>query len=111
MTDTATKTEDLYCNVGHGALAPTAVISITPDALWAAQSHLVKNWGDYGYRVTGFCQLSSRIWVVCYVCTIDGARFGALVDRYGTVRDIPSDASEAWVIATAKEMLAELSEY
>jgi hypothetical protein len=102
---TATKTEDLYCNVGYGALAPMAVINITLDALWAAQSHLVKNWGDYGYRVVGFTALGRSVWIAHYLCTGDGARFGALVDRYGNVRDIPQvGATQDDVIALAKEM-------
>jgi hypothetical protein len=104
--------KDLYCNVGYGALAPTAVIDITADAIWSAQSHLVKEWGDYGYRIVGFTRLVPwmvpSIWLVHYICTVDGARFGALVDRYGNIRDIPQvGATQDDVIALAKEMLAE----
>jgi len=100
-----TSSDKVFVNCGYGELAPSALISMPADAISAAVSHLVRDWGDYGYFVRGFTPLGSSCWIANYGAS-DGSYFGALVDRYGNVRDIPESATKADVLAMARELVS-----
>ena len=102
-----TSSEGLYCNTGYGeALPPSAHFAITPDALSAAVSHLVRDWGEYGYTIRGITNVAlGAVWLVHYGCS-DGSRFGALVDKWGNISDISETATEADVLAMARELVS-----
>jgi hypothetical protein len=65
--------------------------SATIDQLSAAVHYVAREWGDYGYRITGVEDMS---WYVVRVSVrhSDGSRFAVLADKWGNVATALDDS-------------------
>ena len=71
------------------------MISIAPDALASLANYVAREWGDYGYRFTGFETYGNA--TAGFVTCSDGSRFTVLVDRWSNLRDVDThSAPDAW---------------
>ena len=72
------------------------MLSITPDQLGSAGSYIAHEWGDYGYRFTGF-ETYGKV-TAGFVSASDGSRFTVLVDRWSNVDYVDThSAPDAWL--------------
>lgn len=67
-----------------------AYVSITTDQMASAASYISRNWGDYGYRITGI--RSETHVVACFeVRSSDGSTFTVLADKWGNCREMAAE--------------------
>jgi hypothetical protein len=71
----------------------------------SAAGHLVRNWGDYGYRFEGIETCTFAV-SVFRVCRSDGGRFSIVADKWGNTRHLDTHSSDDGLADLVAEMHA-----
>jgi|HubBroStandDraft_2_1064218.scaffolds.fasta_scaffold241314_3 hypothetical protein len=80
-------------------------ISVTADQMSSAAGHLVRNWGDYGYRFEGIETRTHAVSVFRVVCS-DGGRFSIVADKWGNCRHLDTHSGDDGLDELVSEMHA-----
>jgi hypothetical protein len=64
---------------------------VSAEQMSSAASYLIRNWGEYGYRIGVEAAGFTRAAFLCRAS--DGSEFRFLVDRYGNTVDLPDAPS------------------
>lgn len=67
----------------------------------AAASHLAKEWGDYGYRITNILTSGYGAAAIVICSASDGSRFGFVVDKWGNAYDLDTPEERETLTALA----------
>jgi hypothetical protein len=73
-------------------------MNVTADQMSSAAGHLVRNWGDYGYRFEGIETCTYAVSVFRVVCS-DGGRFAIVADKWGNVAHLDTHTDNEVALA------------